>query len=41
MKKNTDDKAPITGNWTSWYIFVIVFLLVLVVLFYLFTKRFA
>lgn len=41
MNRDSDDKAPLTGSWTGWYLFVIVFLVVLIVLFYLFTKRFA
>lgn len=41
MNRDSDDKAPIKGSWNRWYLFVILFLVVLIVLFYLFTKRFA
>lgn len=36
-----NDKAPFFKSWRGWYVFVIAFLLLLIVLFYLFTKRFA
>jgi hypothetical protein len=39
--KDENDKAPLFSSWKGWYIFVISFLVVLIILFYLFTKRFA
>lgn len=41
MKEQDNDKAPFFKSWTGWYVFVIGFLLLLIILFYLFTKRFA
>jgi hypothetical protein len=41
MISQENDKAPFFKNWNYWYILVIVFLLVLIILFSLFTKRFA
>lgn len=35
------DKPPLFKNWTTWYLVVILFLAVLILLFYLFTKTFA
>lgn len=42
-RKSTDmsDKVPLFKSWTGWYILVLVFLVVLIGLFYLFTKNFA
>ncbi len=41
MKQADNDKAPFFKSWNSWYILVIGFLLVLIILFYFITKRFA
>ncbi len=35
-----EDKAPVFKKWNGWYISVILFLVVLIVLFYFFTKYF-
>lgn len=35
------DKPPLFHSWPQWYIFIIAWLLVLIVLFYLFTKYFS
>lgn len=39
--KNESEKVPLFRTWTQWYGFVIGFLVVLIVLFYLFTKYFS
>lgn len=36
-----NDKAPLFKNWNYWYVLVVVFLLVLIILFSLFTKQFS
>ena len=36
-----NNKPPLFNSWTSWYALVIGFLIVLIILFYLFTKTFA
>jgi len=41
MKQDDNDKAPFFSSWNGWYVFVIGFLVLLIILFYLFTKRFA
>ncbi|HRG82673.1 MAG TPA: hypothetical protein PLO99_09170 [Chitinophagaceae bacterium] len=41
MINDDNDKAPLFSNWKGWYILVISFLVLLIILFYLFTKRFA
>jgi len=41
MTQQDNDKAPLFKSWTSWYILVLLFLVVLIVIFYLITKRFA
>jgi Mg2+ and Co2+ transporter CorA len=41
MHEKDNDKAPLFKNWNYWYALVIGFLLLLIILFYLFTKRFA
>lgn len=35
------EKIPLFKSWTQWYLFVILFLAVLIVSFYLFTKAFS
>jgi len=41
MKETDNEKAPFFKSWNSWYILVIGFLLLLIILFYFITKRFA
>lgn len=41
MHNPDNDKAPLFKSWNGWYLFVILFLVVLIILFYFFTKRFA
>ena len=41
-KQETDkEKVPLFRTWSQWYFFVIAFLVLLIVLFYFFTKRFS
>ena len=35
------DRPPIFNSWTHWYVIVISFLLILIILFYVFTKTFS
>ncbi|MGB2704035.1 MAG: hypothetical protein WBA96_10010 [Chitinophagaceae bacterium] len=41
MHKSDNDKAPFFKNWNYWYVLVVAFLVVLIVLFTFFTKRFS
>ncbi len=41
MTEQDNDKAPFFKSWTHWYVLVIGFLVLLIILFSLFTKRFA
>jgi len=41
MTEQHNDKPPLFKSWSYWYVSVIVFLLVLIILFSLFTKRFS
>ena len=41
MIDNQKDKSPFFKSWTHWYVFVILFLIVQIILFYLFTKNFS
>jgi len=46
MKKNDmrllpDEKPPFFKSWNAWYILVIGFLILLIILFHLFTKHFS
>ena len=41
MEKNEDEKVPLFKSWWQWYIFLVAFLILLIILFYLFTKKFA
>jgi len=41
MVSPDNDKAPLFKNWNYWYAMVIGFLVVLIILFSLFTKKFA
>ncbi|WP_326992446.1 hypothetical protein [Chitinophaga sp. 212800010-3] len=36
-----DEKPPVFPSWTYWYVLVIAWLLLLIGLFYLFTKTFS
>jgi hypothetical protein len=36
-----DNKAPLFGTWTGWYILVAAVLVMLILFFYWLTKRFA
>jgi len=36
-----NDKIPLFKSWGQWYFFVIVFLILLIILFSLFTKAFS
>jgi len=39
--KDPKDKVPLFRTWTQWYVFVILFLLLQIIFFYLFTKSFS
>jgi hypothetical protein len=41
MHSEDNDKIPLFKKWSYWYGFVIGFLLLMIVLFYFFTKRFS
>ncbi len=41
MTQHENDKPPFFSNWASWYVLVLLFLVVLIIIFYLITKRFA
>lgn len=41
MTDRDNDKAPLFGSWNHWYVLVIGFLVLLIILFSLFTKRFS
>jgi hypothetical protein len=41
MQTPNDDKAPLFKSWTTWYVLVIAFLVLLIILFSFFTKRFS
>ena len=41
MTEEENDKIPLFSSWNHWYRFIIIFLAILIVLFYLFTKHFA
>ena len=41
MNQSQNDKPPLFKTWTAWYIVVISFLVLLIFLFDLFTKKFA
>lgn len=36
-----DDKAPLLGSWTAWYVLVLIVLLACIGAFYWFTKHFS
>lgn len=41
MPQQDHDKIPLFKKWSSWYLLVIAFLVLLIVLFYFFTKKFS
>lgn len=41
MENHGDEKAPLFASWRQWYVFVMIFLIVLIILFYIFTKTFS
>jgi hypothetical protein len=41
MNQDQKDKVPLFKSWTHWYVFVILFLILQIILFYLFTKYFS
>ncbi len=41
MDEQQPEKVPLFKSWNQWYAFVIVFLLLLIIFFYLFTKYFS
>jgi hypothetical protein len=41
MEYKNDDKVPFFKTWNGWYISVILFLVVLIILFSMFTKYFS
>jgi hypothetical protein len=41
MSQTDNDKAPLFKNWNGWYILVVLFLVVLIILFSLFTNYFS
>jgi len=41
MNDHNDDKAPLFKNWNQWYALVIAVLILLIGLFYFFTKQFS
>jgi hypothetical protein len=40
MTEQENDKAPFFNTWGHWYVLLIVFQLLLIILFSIFTKRF-
>ena len=41
MKPSPDEKPPFFKSWSTWYLIVIGFLILLIILFFLFTKHFS
>lgn len=41
MSETNNDRPPIFKSWTGWYAVVILFLVLLIILFNVFTKSFA
>ena len=39
--KDQKEKVPVFRSWTAWYLLVIGFLILVILLFYLFTKTFS
>lgn len=40
MVQDSNDKAPLFKSWNTWYVLVVVFLVLLIVFFNFFTKKF-
>lgn len=38
---NTNDKIPLFKKWGHWYFFLVAFLVLLIILFSLFTKKYS
>ena len=41
MADQDNESVPLFKKWSSWYVLVIAFLILLILLFYFFTQRFA
>ncbi len=41
LLENENDKIPFLKSWKQWYVFVIAFLMLLIILFSLFTNKFS
>jgi hypothetical protein len=41
MESKEDNKAPMFGSWNAWYLIVLGFLLILIIVFSLFTNYFS
>ncbi len=41
MQDHNDDNAPLFKKWSYWYVLVIGFLILLIILFTFFTKKFS
>jgi hypothetical protein len=41
MTPQDNDKAPFFKSWNSWYVLLIAFLVLLIILFSVFTKQFS
>ena len=41
MSHVNNDKPPLFNSWTTWYVVVVLFLVLLIFLFNLFTKKFS
>ena len=41
MLPSENEKIPVFKKWSHWYVMVIAFLVLLILLFYFFTKHFA
>jgi len=41
QQQSNEEKPPLFRSWNHWYVLVMAFLVVLIILFSLFTKRFS
>jgi hypothetical protein len=41
MEENQQEKVPLFKSWKNWYLLVVAFLILLIMLFFLFTKTFS
>jgi hypothetical protein len=41
MMQDENNKVPLFKSWNQWYVFVLVFLVLLIILFRIFTKAFS